>query len=121
MEHQEAPGPHRSNFSKPQPARIFQIPVEEFPILWGHVYLVVLDDPTRALSRPHRYRFGVWDSNRHLEDGLRAAAEIAGEPTRFSDLTHIFITHGHIDHLGAFLTCARTDARIGSTSWICVI
>jgi metal-dependent hydrolase (beta-lactamase superfamily II) len=96
-------------------ARIFQIPTQLFPILKGSVYLVLLDDPKWG-----RYRVlidtgsGMDESNRCLEAGLHAVAEQAGEELGWENLTHILITHGHIDHFGglAFIR-PRTAAKIG--------
>jgi glyoxylase-like metal-dependent hydrolase (beta-lactamase superfamily II) len=77
-------------------ARIYQIPVHEFPGLLGNVYLVIYN----------RYRVlidtgsGFGDANQELEDGLEQISQAAGEEVSFNKLTHIFITHGHIDHFG---------------------
>jgi glyoxylase-like metal-dependent hydrolase (beta-lactamase superfamily II) len=96
-------------------ARIFRIPVQEFPILWGFAYLVLVDDPEHG---PFRVLIdtgsGFGDSNGHLESGLKHAADQAGERINFSDLTHILITHGHIDHFGGLsFVRPRTEAKVG--------
>ncbi len=77
-------------------ARIYQIPVHEFPGLLGNVYLVIY----------RKYRVlidtgsGFGDANQELESGLEQISQAASEEVSFNKLTHIFITHGHIDHFG---------------------
>lgn len=96
-------------------ARIFQIPLQEFPILWGYAYLVWVDGPGNE-----SYRVlidagsGFGESNHDLEEGFHQTSLILGRPVGFGDLTHVFITHGHIDHFGG-LSYVRplTQARIG--------
>jgi glyoxylase-like metal-dependent hydrolase (beta-lactamase superfamily II) len=96
-------------------ARIYQIPLQEFPILWGYAYLVMVDDPKYG-----SYKVlidtgsGFGDSNQHLEDGFNHVSELTGQPIGLADLTHIFITHSHIDHIGGLgYIRPRTQARIG--------
>lgn len=95
-------------------AEIFQIPLLAFPRLWGYAYLVLFE------SKKQRYRVlidagsGFGDSNQHLEEGLKQAAEMAGQGVSWEDLTHIFITHGHIDHFGGLTYVRpRTSASLG--------
>jgi glyoxylase-like metal-dependent hydrolase (beta-lactamase superfamily II) len=96
-------------------AQVFQIPLQEFPILWGNVYLVLFDS---AEGVPYRVLIdtgsGIGDSNDHLIHGLASVSTLTGTPISLSDLTHVFITHGHIDHFGG-LTFVRpqTQARLG--------
>jgi glyoxylase-like metal-dependent hydrolase (beta-lactamase superfamily II) len=94
--------------------RIFQIPMLEFPGLSGYAYLVLVEDA----SGPYRVLIdsgsGFGESNRQLEAGLQAVSELIGEPFGFPDLTHILITHGHIDHFGGLTYVRpRTPALIG--------
>jgi glyoxylase-like metal-dependent hydrolase (beta-lactamase superfamily II) len=96
-------------------ARIFQIPLKEFPMLWGQAYLVLFDDPDHG---PYRVLIdtgsGFGDSNRHLEAGLETVSQQIGQPVTLADLTHIFITHAHIDHFGGLkYVRPRTAARLG--------
>jgi glyoxylase-like metal-dependent hydrolase (beta-lactamase superfamily II) len=77
-------------------ARIYQIMLHEFPGLVGNVYFVIYG----------RYRIlidtgsGFGDSNIELGKQLEEISQINGEDLSFNKLTHIFITHGHIDHFG---------------------
>ena len=94
--------------------RIFQIPMLEFPGLSGYAYLVLIEDA----SDPYRILidsgsgFGI--SNQQLEAGLQVVSGLIGEPFGFPDLTHILITHGHIDHFGGLTYVRpRTPALIG--------
>src|SRR5512135_2265992 len=82
-------------------ARVFQIPLEAFPGLWGYVYLVLVQDESLGSMKVLvDTGSGFGDSNRHLEEGLRLVSELTGEAVDLADLTHILITHGHIDHFG---------------------
>jgi len=96
-------------------ARIFRLPLELFPGFWGYAYLVVIDQaggpPMRVLIDAGS---GLDSSNEHLEAGLDAVSQAMGAPLRLSDLTHIFITHGHIDHFGGLSYIRpRTAAKVG--------
>jgi glyoxylase-like metal-dependent hydrolase (beta-lactamase superfamily II) len=77
-------------------AVIYQIPIHEFPELVGNVYLVLVS----------RYRVlidsgsGFEKSNLELERGLEEVSNLRGEDCSLPTLSHIFITHGHIDHFG---------------------
>jgi len=96
-------------------ARIYQIALQEFPILWGYVYLVLVDD---APSGPYRVLIdtgsGFGDSNLHLEQGFQEISSLLGHNMGLEDLTHVFITHGHIDHFGGLTYVRpRTAAKVG--------
>ncbi len=96
-------------------ARIFQIPLQEFPILWGYVYLVLVQDQQFGAYRVLiDTGSGFGESNQHLEAGLQAAALLAGQPLGLESLTHVLITHGHIDHFGGLgYVRPRTAALVG--------
>ena len=93
-----------TTFETTSGAKIHRIPVEAFPNFWAYVYLVqkegycVLIDSGSGTDASH--------------ENLLSGFQQAGIP--LSALTHILLTHAHIDHFGG-LTKLRliTDARIG--------
>ena len=91
-------------------AQIFRLPLNAFPNFWVYAYLVLVDDYRVLIDTGS----GFGDSDEHLENGFRQASVKLGRTIRFEELTHILITHGHIDHFGglAYLH-ERTQARIG--------
>ncbi len=90
-------------FESAEGARIVQIPLEEFPGFWGFAYLVQVGDYCVLIDTGS----GFDSSNDALEAGLRSAG------VSFADLTHVFITHGHIDHFGGLsYVQPRTKAEI---------
>lgn len=96
-------------------ARIFQIPLQEFPILWGYVYLVLLDDDSRGEFRVLiDTDSGYGDADHQLEAGFQAVSAELGRSIGLGDLTHVLITHGHIDHFGGLKYIRpRTTAQVG--------
>lgn len=97
-------------FESSSGARIFQIPLEIFPGFWGHAYIVMLNDYRVMID----VGSGFGKSNDHLESGLAIVNQDLQESINFSDLTHILITHGHIDHFGGLSYLKeRTQAKIG--------
>ena len=84
--------------------RIQRIPLEAFPNFWAYAYLVQVDDWVVLIDTGS----GSDGSNAGLESGLEEAN------LGVSDLTHILLTHGHIDHYGGLsFLCERTQAQIG--------
>ena len=103
------------NYESNKGAKIFQVPLQLFPGLDGFVYLVFVES-----SEWGSYRVlidtgsGFGESNQQLEDGIKKVSEIIGESLTLSDLTHVFITHSHIDHFGGLsYVRPRTEAEIG--------
>jgi len=90
-------------------AHIYQIPLHEFPGLVGNVYLVITGDYRVLIDTGS----GFGESNQELEKGLEEISIIRGEDLSLNKLSHIFITHGHIDHFGGLSYISeKTNARI---------
>jgi glyoxylase-like metal-dependent hydrolase (beta-lactamase superfamily II) len=85
-------------------ARIHRLPVEAFPNFWAYVYVVQKNEYCILIDTGS----GTETSHENVVAGLGQAGL---QPT---DLTHILLTHAHIDHFGG-LTKLRplTNARIG--------
>jgi len=85
-------------------AKIYRIPLEAFPGFWAYVYVVQKDQYCVLIDAGS----GTDTSHTNLLSGLQQAG------LQPSDLTHILLTHAHIDHFGG-LTKLRpiTNARIG--------
>lgn len=85
--------------------KIHRIPLEAFPGFWSYVYVIQKDDYRVLIDAGS----GTDTSHANLLSGLEQAG------LQSSDLTHIFLTHAHIDHFGG-LTKLRplTNARIGA-------
>lgn len=85
-------------------AIIHRIPLEAFPNFWASVYIVQKDDYCVLIDTGS----GTDTSHENLLSGFQQAGISS------SDLTHILLTHAHIDHYGG-LTKLRplTTARIG--------
>ncbi len=91
-------------------AQIYRLPLEVFPDFWGYAHLILADGFV-ALIDPGS---GFGDSNSHLEAGLEKVREEHGEGLGWADLTHILITHGHIDHFGGLpYVLGKSQARVG--------
>lgn len=92
-------------------AQIFRMPAEAFPGLRAYVYLVLFDNYRVLIDTGS----GFGSSNAGLEDGFqRVSEQFLEKAIRFEDLTHILITHGHIDHFGGLnYVRPRTTARLG--------
>ncbi|MEK6588192.1 MAG: MBL fold metallo-hydrolase [Chloroflexota bacterium] len=91
-------------------ARIYRIPLYLFPELYGYVHLLITDEIVALVD----VGSGFGDSNEQLEAGLQAVRTKYAESVGWSDLTHILITHAHIDHFGGLpYVRERTQAPIG--------
>jgi len=93
-----------AQFETSSGAQIHRIPLEVFPNFWAYVYFVQKDD-TRVLIDCGS---GMETSHANLLDGLQQAGF---QP---ADLTHILLTHAHIDHYGGLSQLKPiTRAKIG--------
>ncbi len=91
-------------------AQIYRLALDAFPGLSGNVYLVLYDGFRTLIDTGS----GFGASNEQLENGLQTVAELSGQPVGLADLTHVLITHGHIDHFGGLAYIRpRTAAQVG--------
>ncbi|HET9912965.1 MAG TPA: MBL fold metallo-hydrolase [Anaerolineales bacterium] len=93
-----------ASFETSNGAKIHRIPLEAFPDFWAYVYVLQKDDYCVLIDAGS----GTDSSHANLLAGLQQGG------FHPSDLTHILLTHAHIDHFGG-LTKLRplTNARIG--------
>jgi len=93
-----------ATFETSRGAKIHRIPLEVFPKFWACAYLVVQDDLHALIDCGS----GTESSHKNLLEGLEQAE------LQLSDLTHILITHAHIDHFGGLSQLRPlTNAKIG--------
>jgi glyoxylase-like metal-dependent hydrolase (beta-lactamase superfamily II) len=84
--------------------KIHRLPLEVFPNFWAYAYVLQNTDYCVLIDTGS----GTDDSHQNLLDGLKKAG--------FSpnDLTHIILTHAHIDHYGGLSRLRPiTGAKIG--------
>lgn len=104
------PFPSFQSFTTSRGARVFAIPVEAFPGFYAYTYLVAVDDLLALIDAGS----GSERSHETLQAGFEQASAALGSPVTFENLTHILITHGHIDHFGGIVKLRDlTHARIG--------
>ncbi len=95
-------------------AQIFQIPLLAFPGLWGYAYLIFVEYDSISYRVLIDVGSGYGESNRHLEAGFQQVSAQVGQSFGFENLTHILITHGHVDHFGGLsYVRPRTKALLG--------
>lgn len=91
-------------------ARVYRLPLDLFPGLKGYAHLVFAGDVTALVD----VGSGFGDSNTQLEARLAEVGSSFGEHADWQDITHILITHGHVDHFGGLhFVRQRTSAPIG--------
>src|SRR5687767_6337308 len=79
-----------ATFETDEGSRICRIPVEAFPNFWTYAYVVQHDEYCVLIDTGS----GTDISHENLLLGLQQAG------SQLSDLTHILLTHAHIDHFG---------------------
>ncbi|MEJ2758718.1 MAG: MBL fold metallo-hydrolase [Anaerolineales bacterium] len=91
-------------------AQIFQIPLQGFPGFWVYAYVVQVGEMMVLIDTGTNF----YHSNQDLVNGFARVSEMLGETVSPETLTHIFITHGHIDHYAGLAYLApKTQAKIG--------
>ncbi|MBI5932477.1 MAG: MBL fold metallo-hydrolase [Chloroflexi bacterium] len=102
--------PAFQSFTTSRGARVFAIPLEAFPSFYAYAYLVCAGDTFTLIDAGS----GSERSHADLEAGFQQASAALGKSVTFADLTHVLITHGHIDHFGGISKLRElTKARIG--------
>lgn len=93
-----------ATFESASGAKIFRIPLQAFPNFWAYVYVVRHNEHVYLIDTGS----GTDTSHEDLLNGLKQAG------LQLSDLTHILLTHAHIDHYGGLTKLKPlTDAKIG--------
>ncbi len=89
-------------FTSGEGDRIYQMRAETFPGHVNWVYFVAGQDPSGAdIALLWDVGSGVSTTNEEIEDDLDVAHRVFGEANaRLDRLTHIVISHAHIDHFG---------------------
>lgn len=83
-------------FETDQGSRIYRIPLNTFPGFTGYAHVIVTKSITAFLD----VGSGFGSSNDQLADGLASIRSDFGEKIDWDSLTHILISHAHIDHYG---------------------
>jgi glyoxylase-like metal-dependent hydrolase (beta-lactamase superfamily II) len=78
--------------------------------LIGYAHLVIVDDIVALID----VGSGVGGSNEQLDHGLETIKTNFSEKVSWSSISHVLISHGHIDHFGGLrFVQTKTDALIG--------
>ena len=90
--------------------RIYTFPVQSFPNLINNITVISDDDHLILVDAGS----GIEQANQELLAGFDVLAETYDPHIQLANLTHILITHGHIDHFGGLpLVRQFSDAPIG--------
>ncbi len=90
--------------------RIYRIPLDIFPGMHGYAHVVITKDLVVLFDAGS----GFGDSNAQLEAGLEYISGEFKEKAGWDWITHIIISHAHIDHYGGLhYVRERTSAPIG--------
>lgn len=90
--------------------RVYRLPLDLFPGLEGYAHLVITGECNVLVD----VGSGFGEANEQLESALAAVRTDFGEAVSWQDITHVLITHAHIDHFGGLqFVRERTRAPIG--------
>lgn len=78
---------------------IVRIPLEAFPKFWVNTYLIKSGEYLVLIDTGS----GSDTSNQGILEGFAWASAEFGKEINVGDLTHILLTHGHIDHMGGLV------------------
>lgn len=93
-----------ASFETSSGAKIHRLPLQAFPNFWAYAYVVQKDNNNYLIDA------GSGTDTSH-EDLLNGLHQVGLQP---SDLTHIMLTHAHIDHYGGLTKLKQlTNAMIG--------
>jgi len=93
-----------ASFETSRGTKLHRIPLEAFPKFWAYAYLIQKGDDRILIDCGS----GTESSHKNLLEGLEQAG------IQPSGLTHILITHAHIDHFGGLSQLRPlTDAKVG--------
>lgn len=97
-------------FHTDQGGMIFQLKLREFPGLQGYVYLILYGNYRVLIDTGS----GFGDSNLDLEAGFESISKYLKRDFTFGEISHIFLTHGHIDHFGGLsFIKSKSCAQVG--------
>ncbi|MFQ5829644.1 MAG: MBL fold metallo-hydrolase [Candidatus Methylomirabilia bacterium] len=101
--------PHVRRYETRSGIRIYQLPVETFPLHTNNIYLILDEGRSTLLD----VGSGTPQSVEDLAQGFVEVRERFGENVDLSSVQHVVISHSHIDHFGFVTYFTReTDAEV---------